>query len=113
MCIMLWSAEDDDSTAGSSRPAASLHLSQEQLSEFGGVRQVVAHFKVAPTAEACHNLLVVLLDQATHNITQASYVTDNCKDHTSSPMFFLCSFVLTLLSPRMDAACCATHLDTK
>lgn len=79
-CIMLWSAEDDDSKDDSSRPAACLQLSQEQLSEFGGVRQVVAHFKAAPTSEACHNLLAVLLDQATHNIAQASYMTDNCKD---------------------------------
>ncbi|KAL0037161.1 hypothetical protein WJX79_003343 [Trebouxia sp. C0005] len=64
--------EDDDSKDGPGRPAASWQLSQEQLSDFGGVRQVVAHFKVAPTAEACHNLLVVLLDQATHNITQGA-----------------------------------------
>lgn len=95
MCIRLWSAEDDDSKDGPGRPAASLQLSQEQLSEFGGVRQVVAHFKAAPTSEACHNLLAVLLDQATHNITQASYVTDNCKDCTCSPMSCLCRFVLT------------------
>ncbi|KAL0049325.1 hypothetical protein WJX82_011369 [Trebouxia sp. C0006] len=64
--------EDDDSKDGSGRPAASLQLSQEQLSEFGGMRQVVAHFKAAPTSEACHNLLAVMLDQATHNMTQAT-----------------------------------------
>ncbi len=110
---MLWSAEDDDSKDDPSRPAASLQLSQEQLSEFGGVRQVVAHFKAAPTSEACHNLLAVMLDQATYNMTQASHIRNCCKDHTSIPMFCLCSFLLKLLTPRMDAAYCAMHLNTK
>ncbi len=99
MRIMLWSAEDDDSKDGSGRPAASLQLSQEQLSEFGGMRQVVAHFKAAPTSEACHNLLAVMLDQATHNMTQASYIRNCCKNHISLPMFCLCSLVLQLLTP--------------
>lgn len=59
----------EDSKDDASKPAAALQLSQEQLSEFGGVRQVVAHFRAAPTSEACRNLLAVLLDHVAHHLT--------------------------------------------
>ena len=59
----------EDSKDDASKPAAALQLSQEQLSEFGGVRQVVAHLKAAPTSEACRNLLAVLLDHVAHQLT--------------------------------------------
>ena len=50
--------------------AAGLQLSQEGVAEFGGVTQLVVHFKAALTPEACWNMLAVLLDQAAYRLTQ-------------------------------------------
>ena len=50
--------------------ASELQLSPEAVSDFGGVRQVVAHFKAAPTHEARCNLLAVLLDLAVLDLNQ-------------------------------------------
>ena len=54
-------AKDDDPQG----PAAPLQLSQEAVSDFGGIRQLIAHFKAASSHEARCNLLAVLLDLAT------------------------------------------------
>ena len=50
-----------------------MQLSQELLAEFGGMRAVVAHFKAAPTSEACRNLLVVMLDHVIYHLTQVTH----------------------------------------
>lgn len=50
-----------------------MQLSQELLAEFGGMRAVVAHFKAAPTSEACRNLLAVMLDHVIYHLTQVTY----------------------------------------
>lgn len=56
----------------SSKPAAQLQLSQELLSELGGMSMLIAHFKQAPTVEACRNLLAVMLDYITLRLVQVS-----------------------------------------
>ena len=50
-----------------------MQLSQELLAEFGGMRAVVAHFKAAPTSEACRILLAVMLDYVIYHLTQVTY----------------------------------------
>ena len=63
------------------QPAASLQLSQDLVAQFGGITQVVAHFKAAPTAEASRNLLVIILDYAASSLAQVhNTVNSLCND---------------------------------
>lgn len=86
----------DDGSKDPQKPAASLQLSQELVSEFGGIRALVAHFKAAPTSEACRNLLAVMLDYAIHQIAQASL----CSFHN------ICGHVSFVLD---QSAVCVSH----
>lgn len=55
-----------------SKPAAHLQLSADLLSELGGISLLTAHFKQAPTTEACRNLLAVMLDYVSLRLVQVS-----------------------------------------
>ena len=51
-------------------PAAKLQLSQQRLTEFGGMREVVHQFKAAPCNESRCNMLSVMLDHVAWNLSE-------------------------------------------
>ena len=79
-------------------PAAKLQLSQQRLTEFGGMREVVHQFKAAPCSESRCNMLSVMLDHVAWNLSevrsalhkQASFCT--LAGHTVQAPPQLCSY---------------------
>ncbi len=55
---------------GAGPPAAKLQLSQQRLTEFGGMREVVHQFKAAPCSESRCNMLSVMLDHVAWNLSE-------------------------------------------
>ena len=51
-------------------PAAKLQLSQQRLTEFGGMREVVHQFKAASCSESRCNMLSVMLDHVAWNLSE-------------------------------------------
>ena len=58
-------------------PAAKLQLSQQRLTEFGGMREVVHQFKAAPCSESRCNMLSVMLDHVAWKLSEVRPVLRN------------------------------------
>ena len=80
-----------------SKPAAHLQLSADLLSELGGISLVTAHFKQAPTTEACRNLLTVMLDYVSLRLVQVCItlcsVAPSVCNHFSGNKFANCTML--------------------
>lgn len=48
--------------AGDTESEPALVLKEERLEDFGGIDEVIRHFKLAPSPEAMRNLLCIILD---------------------------------------------------
>eukprot|EP00891_Asterochloris_glomerata_P007033 jgi/Astpho2/7033/Aster-x1415 len=66
-------------------PAAKLQLSQQRLTEFGGMREVVHQFKAAPCSESRCNMLSVMLDHVAWNLSEAHAAEQGVGSPAASP----------------------------
>lgn len=74
---LLWIIAEDKHEGGE-EVSGGLQLKSEAVADFGGNAELVAHFKAAPTPEACRNLLAVLLDHASHRLIQVGCCPSHC-----------------------------------